>query len=221
MTDLELKRNVESELSFEPSINAAQIGVTAKDGVVSLAGYVQSYWQKVAAERATERVSGVKAVVNELEIRLPSSSDRTDEDIARAAINSLSWSILVPADRIKVKVSKGWVTLEGSVDWQYQKAAAENAVRQLIGVRGVINLVEVTPKVSKADVKSAIEDALRRSAEVDASRIKVETDGDKVVLRGTVSSWVEREEAERAAWNAPGVRSVDNRIVIGAVAAAA
>jgi osmotically-inducible protein OsmY len=221
MTDLELKKSVESELNWEPSINAAEIGVAAKDGVVTLTGHVSSYWQKLAAERAALRVAGVKAVANELEIRLALTSERTDEDIARAAVNALNWSSSVPADRIKVKVSKGWITLEGSVEWQYQKSAAENAVRDLTGVKGVINLIDVKPQVSKVVVKSAIEAALKRSAEVDASRITVETDGDKVTLRGSVRSWFERDEAERAAWAAPGVRRVDNRIAIGGIAAAA
>ena len=216
MTDLELKKAVESELSYEPSINAAEIGVAAKGGVVTLTGRVQSYWERVAAESAGERVSGVKAVVNELEIRLPSSSERTDEDIARAAINALEWSVLIPANRIKVKVSKGWVTLEGTVDWQFQKTAAEKAVRKLIGVKGVSDLVEVKPRVSKTEVRAAIEEALKRSAELDANRIKVETDGDKVILRGSVRSWFEREEAERAAWRAPGVRAVEDDIEIAA-----
>ena len=221
MTDLELKRNVESELDWEPSVNAAEIGVAVKDGIVTLTGHVQSYWQKIAAERAATRVSGVKAVANELEIRLPASSERTDEDIARAAVNALAWSVSVPADRIKVKVSKGWITLEGTVEWKYQKAAAEKAVRDLTGVKGVVNLVEVKPRASTVEVKAAIEAALKRSAEVDASRITVEADGDKVILRGTVRSWSEREEAERAAWRSPGVRFVDNRITVGALAAAA
>lgn len=221
MTDLELKRNVESELDWEPSVNAAEIGVAVKDGIVTLTGHVQSYWQKIAAERAASRVSGVKAVANELEIRLPASSERTDEDIARAAVNALAWSVSVPADRIKVKVSKGWITLEGTVEWKYQKAAAEKAVRDLTGVKGVVNLVEVKPRASTVEVKAAIEAALKRSAEVDASRITVEADGDKVILRGSVRSWSEREEAERAAWRSPGVRFVDNRITVGALAAAA
>jgi len=221
MTDLELKANVESELKWEPSVNAAEVGVAVKDGIVTLTGHVQSYWQKIAAERAAGRVSGVRAVVNELEIRLPTSSERTDEDIARAALNALSWSVSVPADRIKVKVSKGWITLEGNVEWQYQKAAAEKVVRDLVGVKGVVNLIEVKPRASTAEVKAAIEAALKRSAEVDASNIQVEADGDKVILRGTVRSWAEREEAERAAWRAAGVRSVDNRITVGWMTAAA
>jgi osmotically-inducible protein OsmY len=221
MTDLELKKHVEDELAWEPSVKAAEIGVAVKDGIVTLSGHVQSYLEKIEAERAAARVSGVKAVVNELEVRLPTSSDRTDEDVARAAVNSLDWNISVPPGRIKVKVSKGWITLEGSVDWQYQRTAAENAVRGLIGVKGVSNLIEVKPQVSKTLVKSTIEAALKRSVEVDASRITVETDGDKVILRGTVRSWFEREEAERAAWAAPGVRTVDNRITIGLAAAAA
>jgi len=221
MTDLELKKNVEAELNFEPSVNPAEIGVAAKDGIVTLTGRVQSYWEKVAAEHAAARVDGVRAVVNELTVRLPYSSERTDEDIAQAALNTLKWSVLIPADRIKIKVSKGWVTLEGNVDWQFQKTAAENAVRKLYGVVGVTNLIEVKARASKAEIKAEIEASLKRSAELDASRIKVEVEGDKVTLRGRVRSAFEREEAERAAWRAPGVHSVDNRIVVGEFAAAA
>lgn len=216
MDDLEIKRTVESELSWEPSVDAAQIGVAVKDGIVTLSGRIPSYWEKVAAERAAARVSGVKAVVNELEVRLPGSSERTDEDVARAALDSLKWSVLIPHDRIKVKVSKGWVTLEGAVDWQYQKSAAEKAVRKLYGVVGVTNLIDLKPKVNKAEVKNSIEAALKRLAEVDANQIKVETEDGTVRLSGTVRSWFEREEAERAAWAAPGVRSVEDHIAVGA-----
>jgi osmotically-inducible protein OsmY len=155
-------------------------------------------------------------VVNELEVRLPGSSERTDEDIARAAVNALEWSVLVPANKLKVKVSKGWVMLEGSVDWQFQKTAAEKAVRKLIGVKGISNLVDVKPRVSKAEVKAEIESALKRSAEVDADHIQVETEGDRVILKGTVHSWFEREEAEKAAWRSPGVRTVEDKIAIAA-----
>jgi osmotically-inducible protein OsmY len=220
MTDLELKKNVEAELTWEPSVNAADIGVAVKDGVVTLTGPVTSYWEKTTAEQAASRVAGVKALASDLEIRLPFSNQRTDEDVAHEVVNRFKWSITVPKDQIKTKVSQGWVTLEGTVDWQYQKDAAEDAVRNLMGVKAVSNLIEVKPQVSKAEVKSAIEAALKRSAEVDARNITVGTDGDKVILRGTVRSWSEREGAQRAAWRAPGVRSVDNRITIVAAAAA-
>jgi osmotically-inducible protein OsmY len=228
MTDWEIRQNVEAELNFEPSVNASDIGVAVKDGIVTLTGRVDSYWEKVAAEEAAARVDGVRAVANELEIRLPISSERTDEDIARAAVNRLAWTITVPKDRIKVKVSNGWVTLEGEVDWQFQKNEAVEALHDLVGIKGVINHIvvkqqpaaEVTSAIT-AQVKSAIEEALKRSAEIDANRITVEVVGNKVILKGTVRSWFEREQAERAAWRAPGVREVENRIVISTAAAAA
>jgi len=217
MTDLELKRSVEAELNWEPSIkSAAAVGVRVKDGIVTLTGPVESYAEKLAGERAALRVMGVKAVANDLEVRLPSSSERTDEDIAKAAANALDWTSGIPRDKIKVTVDKGWVTLKGAVDWQYQRTAAEDAVRYLWGVKGVINLIEVQPGVNKTVVKQKIEEALKRDAELDAQRIQVEAVGNKVVLKGTVHSWFERQEAERVAWDAPGVTKVENQIGIAA-----
>ena len=217
MTDVELKRSVESELEWEPSIkSAAAIAVRVKDGVVTLTGSVESYSEKLAAERAALRVSGVKAVANDLEVRLPKSSERTDEDIAKAAANALDWTSGIPRDKIKVTVDKGWITLKGAVPFHYQRTAAEDAIRNLWGVKGVINLIEVQPGVNTTVVKHAIEEALKRDAEVDAQRIQVETSGSKVILKGTVHSWFERKEAERVAWEAPGVTQVENQIAIAA-----
>lgn len=170
--------------------------------------------EKWAAERAAARVAGATAVASELEVRLASSSERTDEDIARAALDALRWNPSVPSHGIRVLVSHGWVTLEGTVDWRYQKDAAEDATRNLIGVRGVSNFITVRPAVSATNVKAGIEAALRRSAEIDASLITVETNGNKVTLRGSVSSWSDRPAAERATWAAPGVFRVKNLITV-------
>lgn len=218
-TNMELQRDVMDELEWEPSIDCAAIGVAAHDGVVTLTGNVPNYLQKFTAERVAKRVRGVKAVANDVEVQLlGAASERTDTDIAQWALDALKWKSHTSGDRIKVMVSKGWVTLEGDVDWQYQRTAAEEAVRPVLGVRGVSNLILVKPRASAKDVKSRIEAAFRRSADVDAKHIRVETVDGKVILKGDVRSWAERQEAVRTAWAAPGVSQVEDQIAVLPVA---
>lgn len=213
-SDLQLQRDVAEELRWDPSVNEKEIAVAVKDGVVTLRGAVDSYAQKYAAERAAEHVSGVRALAEELSVRLPGEHVRDDSEIAHAAVDALTWDVRIPNTRITVTVKKGWVTLRGEVDWQYQKEAAELAVRYLTGVKGVSNVITLTPTVSSQDIKAKIENALKRSAEIEAERILVETTGGKVTLKGNVRSWTERRDAERAAWAGPGVREVDDRLVV-------
>jgi osmotically-inducible protein OsmY len=213
--DVQLRHDVLDELEWEPSLDAAEIGVTAREGVVTLTGAVPSYTEKITAERVTKRIQGVKGIANDIEVRLPGTAERTDSDIARAAVEALTWKSSVPANRIKVLVKNGWVTLEGQVDWQYQKDAAFAAVDHLVGVKGVTNTILLKkPRVSATEVKTRIEAAFRRSAELDAQKVRVETRDGKVILRGDVHSWSERQEAERTAWAAPGVTQVENLIAI-------
>lgn len=213
-TDIELQREILSELAWQPNVNPAHIGVTVKEGVVTLAGHVPSYSEKYAAERAAKSVYGVAAVANELTVKLPGSSQRSDEDIAIATVSALRSNVLLPDGAIKAVVKSGWITLEGEVEWQYQKEAAERVVRHLTGVVGVTNTMTVKPTLSPADIKDKIEEAFRRNAEVDARRTTVEVQDGKVVLRGNVRSFMEKEEAERVVWRAPGVQSVENLIIV-------
>jgi len=214
-TDLQLQRDVLEELKFEPSIREAEIGVAAKGGVVTLTGFVDSYAEKFSAERTAERLSGVKAVADDIKVKLPGSYQRSDTDIAHAAVNALRWDIQVPDDRIKATIEDGWIALEGEVEWQYQKWAAEGAVRNLTGVKGVTNLIAVKPKkASTYEVGLKIKDSLRRHAERDADKITIEAKDGRVTLRGTVSSFAERQDAERAAWQAAGVTKVDDFIAV-------
>ena len=209
----QLKNDVEQELRWDPSVHSEQIGVSVKDGVVELDGHVGSFYEKWAAERDALRVANVKSVASEIKVDLSYMPARTDEDIARTAANQLQWNYLVP-DTVKVQVTDGFVTLSGNVEWQYQSDEAERAVRPLLGVKGVLNEIELKPTISANGVRAKIEDALKRDAQIDADSIKVETSGSTVTLRGSVESWSEREEAEDIEYNAPGVTRVNNLIEI-------
>ena len=211
-TDQELQKDVLAELRWEQGVEASEIGVAVKDGVVTLTGKVDTYLKKWRAEEAAHRVNGVIAVANDIEVR--TIGERTDTDIAAAAVHAIKWDASLPADKVQVTVDKGWVTLKGELEWQYQKQEAERVIRRLWGVKGVSNLITLKPLASPSDLKKKIEDALVRSAQVDAKGITVEVQGSKAILKGKVRSWAERQEAERTAWLAPGITAVDNQIIL-------
>lgn len=212
----DLKQDVLDELEWDPEVDASRIGVSVEGGVVTLTGHVRSYGEKWKAEKIAKHVHGVQALANDIEVGLLVGDQRDDTEIAQSALTALNWHYTVPKDRITVTVAKGWVTLDGDVDWNYQKRAAEDAIRNLRGIRGVNNQITLKPRVQVADVKNKIEAALRRNAEFDAKKIVVETSDGSVILRGNVRSWVEREDAVNAAWAAPGVTKVVDRIAIQA-----
>jgi len=213
-SDSEIKRDVEDELRWDPDVDSTDIAVTVKSGVATLTGFVHTYSDKFEAERAAKRVAGVVGLANDIEVRLRNIDEMPDPEVAREAVTAIKTQLPISVEQIKVTVERGWVTLEGEVQWNYQKQTAERAVHRLKGVKGVSNLIQLKPSVPPTEVKRKIEEAFRRSAEIDASRITVEAKGSEVVLKGTVRSWTERQEAERAAWGAPGVTKVDNRVTI-------
>jgi osmotically-inducible protein OsmY len=213
-SDSDIRRDVEDELRWDPDIDATDIAVNVNNSVVTLAGFVRSYMQKYQAETDAKRVAGVVAVANDIEVRLPSIDQRPDPDIARDAVARIKSELPYSWEKIRVVVKNGWLTLEGEVEWHYQQERAEEAVRRVRGVKSVTNLIQVKPQVAPMEIRRKIEEALRRAAEIDASRVTVEANGSEVILRGTVRSWAERQEAERAAWWAPGVTKVDNRIIV-------
>jgi osmotically-inducible protein OsmY len=214
ISDSDIKKSVEAELQWDPSIKSTDIALSVKNGVVTLAGFVSNYTQKFQAEADVKRVTGVTGVANDIEVRLPAIDKKPDPEIARDAVSALKMQLPTISENLKVIVRDGWITLEGSLEWQYQRERSENVVRHLQGVNGVINSIKVKPKASPIEIKHKIEEAFKRSAEIDANSIIVEAHEGEVVLKGSVHTWFERQEAERAAWSAPGVKKVEDRISI-------
>ncbi|MDB5797115.1 MAG: hypothetical protein JWP36_1017 [Paucimonas sp.] len=213
-SDSELKKDVEDELQWDPDLDGTDIAVSVRHGVVTITGFVASYVQKFEAEKDAKRVAGVLGLANDIEVRIPSMDQRPDPEIARDAVDALARQLPLSCRSIKLTVGDGWITLEGETEWHYQRERAEEAVRNVQGARGVINKIELKPQTTSAEIKSKIEEAFRRHAEVDSNNVQVEASDGQVTLTGTVHSWFEREQAERAAWSAPGVKRVDDRITI-------
>lgn len=216
-SDDQLQRDVLEELRWDPSLSKAEIGAVTRDGVVTLTGQVDSYAKRWTAMKAAERVAGVTAVADEMTVHLPTDYRRTDIDIAHAVTNALRWDVEVPDDKIKARVDEAWVSLDGEVEWEFQRSAVLRAVRNLTGVRGVTNNIVLKPRAFAPEVKTRIESALKRSAETDASHITVVATDGEVTLRGKVHSWSARDDAERAAWSAPGVARVKDELVVASM----
>lgn len=213
-TDLEIQQDVINELKWQPFLKSANIGVAVKNGIVTLSGNVDNYSQKIGAEKAARKVTGVRAIAEDIQIGVSPALEKTDVDIAESVVNALKWHAAVPEERIKVKVENGIVTLEGEVEWEYQRSSTQRAVNRLLGVRNVVNLINIKPRVTAFDVRTKIFDALRRTATTDAERVSIEVDGSKVILNGKVRSFTEKEDVEDAAWCAPGVSRVESHLEV-------
>ena len=213
MTDKDIQENVMRELEWDPEVNSSEVGVAVEDGIVTLSGQVDSYWIKKAAEKAAKRVKGVKGIAQEIAVSYLGMAP-TDKDIAESAVHSIKWDTTIPDEAVTVKVENGWVTLDGEVNWHFQKVAAENVIETMKGVKGVTNLITIKPRVQASIVKSAIKTALERRADIEAEQVEVTTENNTVTLRGSVKTWSERNEIQKAAWSAPGVTRVDNQLVI-------
>jgi osmotically-inducible protein OsmY len=213
-TDLEIQHDVMNELKWQPFLKSANIGVAVKNGIVTLSGNVDNYSQKTEAEKAAKKVTGVKAIAEDIQISVSPALEKTDADIAESVMNALKWHAAVPEERIKVKVENGVVTLEGEVEWEYQRNSAKNAVKNLLGVRNLTNLITIRPRIAAFDVRTKISQALHRTATVDAEKVTIEVDGNKVILNGRVRSFAEKEDVEDAAWCAPGVSRVESHIEV-------
>jgi osmotically-inducible protein OsmY len=214
MNDVTLRQHIIAALEFEPSLDAVHIGIAVEDGIVTLTGHVRSYAEKLTVELLTQRIRGVRAVAEEIEVRFPEDKKTADDEIARRALSIIAWDTTIPDDTIKLKVQNGWITLTGEVEWHFQRAAAESAIRRLTGVAGVINLLSIRPRLDLSNIQSCIEGALKRDAEIEAGGINIKVSGSKVILEGSVHAWRERRVAERAAWATPGVTAVEDHLAV-------